>query len=109
MRRDVGVPLWLLLFVVLQSPHAHAQTAAAAQAIAVLEQVRAIAPPRAPLPAEAASAGVNEFSFIVYGDTRGPRDGDAEQYEHSLVVGSVVATIQRLAGSGSSFRPATPW
>jgi len=33
----------------------------------------------------------------VYGDTRGRRDGLAEQYEHSLIVDSMVATIKRLA------------
>jgi 3',5'-cyclic AMP phosphodiesterase CpdA len=60
--------------------------------------VRAIASPANPLPAEAASAGVTRFSFIVYGDTRGRRDGVQEQYEHSLIVDSVLATIKRLAG-----------
>ena len=63
------------------------------------EQVRAIAPPRNPLPSEAASAEVARFSFIVYGDTRGRRDGVQEQYEHSLIVDSALAAIKRLESS----------
>jgi 3',5'-cyclic AMP phosphodiesterase CpdA len=57
------------------------------------DSVLAIAPARTPLPAEAASASVTRFSFIVYGDTRGRRDGVDEQYEHSLVVESMLRTI----------------
>src|SRR5215217_1526886 len=60
---------------------------------AAADTVLAIAPPRSPLPSEAASAGVTRFSFIVYGDTRGRRDGVNEQYEHSLVVESMLRTI----------------
>jgi hypothetical protein len=60
------------------------------------EPIRAIAPPRRPLPPEAESAGVTRFSFLVYGDTRGRRDGTQIQHEHSLVVDSMLATIQRL-------------
>lgn len=60
------------------------------------ERVTAIAPPRRPLPPEAASANVTRFSYIVYGDTRGRRDGTAEQYEHSLVVDGMVRAIRAL-------------
>jgi hypothetical protein len=63
------------------------------------EQVRAISAPRNPIPEESASGDVKRFSFIVYGDTRGRRDGDQEQYEHSLIVDSALATIKRLASS----------
>src|SRR5262245_19579641 len=63
------------------------------------EQVRAISAPRNPIPEESASSDVKRFSFIVYGDTRGRRDGDQEQYEHSLIVDSAIATIKRLANS----------
>ena len=87
----------LLLAVWLQSSQAQ-EPAASAQTTPAPEQVRAIAPPRNPLPAESASAAVTRFSFLVYGDTRGRRDGVAEQYEHSLIVDSALATIQRLAG-----------
>lgn len=76
---------------------ARQQPAASAQTAPPPEQVRAIAAPVNPLPAEAASAEVTRFSFIVYGDTRGRRDGVQEQYEHSLIVDSMVATIKRLA------------
>jgi hypothetical protein len=62
-----------------------------------VEGPRAIAPPRTPLPAEADSAAVERFSFIVYGDTRGRRDGRELQYEHGLVVDSMLATIKKLA------------
>ncbi len=73
---------------------ATAQTAAAQQPSD--EPVRAIKAPRNPLPGEAASAGATKFSFIVYGDTRGRRDGFEQQYEHSLIVNSAVATIRKL-------------
>jgi len=58
--------------------------------------VQAIKAPRTPLPSEEASASVQRFSFIVYGDTRGRRDGLEQQYEHSLIVNSAVAQIRRL-------------
>lgn len=57
------------------------------------DTVVAIAPPRNPLPPEAASAGESRFSFIVYGDTRGRRDGIDPQYEHSLIVDAMLRTI----------------
>ena len=96
----------LLLFIVfwLQPAHepiARTQQQASPQSptptqATTPEQVRAIASPRNPLPAEAASADVTRFSFIVYGDTRGRRDGVQEQYEHSLIVDSQLATIKRI-------------
>src|SRR5687767_7524865 len=89
-----------LVAVCLSVSHAQ-QPAAPAQAPAVPEPVRAISSPRSPLPAESASAGISRFSFLVYGDTRGRRDGTAEQYEHSLIVDSMLATIQRLAAGDS--------
>jgi 3',5'-cyclic AMP phosphodiesterase CpdA len=60
------------------------------------QEVVAIEPPRLPLPTEAESADVTRFSFIVYGDTRGRRDGQNPQYEHSLVVESMLRTIASL-------------
>lgn len=39
------------------------------------------------------------FSFIAYGDTRGRRDGVAVQYEHSLIVDSMLAQMKRLQSS----------
>ena len=67
----------------------------AAQA-APADTVVYIMPPRTPLPPEAASAGVSRFSFIVYGDTRGRRDGVDPQYEHSLVVDAMMRSILAL-------------
>jgi 3',5'-cyclic AMP phosphodiesterase CpdA len=64
-----------------------------------VEMVRAIAPPRLPLPSEENSADVSRFSFIVYGDTRGRRDGKEIQYEHSLVVESMLRTIKKMEKS----------
>src|SRR5688572_18523317 len=58
--------------------------------------VRTIARPAQPLPPEAASADSTRFSFIVYGDTRGRRDGVEVQYEHSLIVDDMLRTIRRL-------------
>lgn len=60
------------------------------------QAVQSISPPRIPLPDEAASAAVTKFSFIVYGDTRGRRDGTEVQYEHSLVVDGMLAATRRL-------------
>src|SRR5262252_4665155 len=77
-----------------QPPAAQQQTALPPEAIT--EPVRAIKAPRTPLPGEKDSAGVNRFSFIVYGDTRGRRDGYELQYEHSLIVNSALATIKKL-------------
>ena len=77
-----------------QQPAAQQQTALPPEAIN--EPVRAIKAPRAPLPNEKDSAGVNQFSFIVYGDTRGRRDGFELQYEHSLIINSALASIKRL-------------
>lgn len=65
-------------------------------AAAPTEKARAILPPKKPLPSEAASAAVTRFSFIVYGDTRGRRDGKEVQHEHSLVVDSILGSVKRL-------------
>ena len=60
------------------------------------ERVVAIKPPGTPLPDEAQSRNVTKFSFISYGDTRGRRDGTAIQYEHSLIVDSMLGQIKKL-------------
>ena len=41
------------------------------------EKIQAIAPATHPLPSESESWEFTQFSFIVYGDTRGRRDGKA--------------------------------
>jgi Calcineurin-like phosphoesterase len=63
------------------------------------ERVKAIKPPATPLPSEAASRGITQFSFIVYGDTRGRRDGAEIQYEHSLIVDEILKQIEELKGT----------
>ncbi len=60
------------------------------------QDVAAVEPPLQPLPPEVESAGITRFSFIVYGDTRGRRDGKALQYEHSLVVDSMLRKVSSL-------------
>ena len=60
------------------------------------ETVRAITKPVRPLPVESESANVTKFSFIAYGDTRGRQDGTALQYEHSMIVDSMLTTIKAL-------------
>jgi len=60
------------------------------------QEVVAIEAPRLPIPPEAESADITRFSFLVYGDTRGRRDGNEIQYEHSLVIESMLRTIERL-------------
>jgi hypothetical protein len=93
---------YVLFFFLLLSPAAASEQnppSAPGQATppsAPTETVRSITPPRHPLPPEEASAGVSRFSFIVYGDTRGRRDGKEIQYEHSLIVDSALGTIRRL-------------
>jgi hypothetical protein len=81
-------PLLPLLLLVLAAPRSAAQDPA--------NVVRAIAPATHPIPPEAATADSNQFSFIVYGDTRGRRDGVEVQYEHSLIVDDMLRTIGRL-------------
>ncbi len=71
---------------------------------ATADTVVAIAKPRNPLPAEAQSAKTTCFSLIAYGDTRGLRDGVAEQYEHGLVVDDMLRTITRLERSPEPVR-----
>lgn len=60
------------------------------------ERVTAIKAPSTPLPDEPASRSVTKFSFIAYGDTRGRRDGEAVQYEHSLIIDSMLEQIKKL-------------
>jgi hypothetical protein len=94
----------LLLLCVLLLP-TFAQTAdtattntntAAADTNQYTGTVNAIIPPKNPLPAESESAGITQFSFFVYGDTRGRRDGKEIQYEHSLIIDSMLTNIKRL-------------
>lgn len=91
--------LFALTFLLALAAGQTTQTAQTAQTPAAPlfddVQVRTIKAPRTPLPAEEASASVKRFSFIVYGDTRGRRDGLELQYEHSLIVNSAVATIKK--------------
>jgi hypothetical protein len=74
----------------------HALRAQVAPPVGAPDTVLSIAKPRNPLPTEAASASATRFSFIAYGDTRGRRDGVSEQYEHSLVVESMLRTIKSM-------------
>lgn len=60
------------------------------------ERTTPISAPTTPLTSEAASRGVTKFSLIAYGDTRGRRDGKEIQYEHSLVIDSMLAQIKKL-------------
>jgi 3',5'-cyclic AMP phosphodiesterase CpdA len=62
-----------------------------------IEAVHPIKPPKRPLPSEEDSDGLSQFSFLVYGDTRGRRDGKEVQYEHSLIVDSMITTITNQA------------
>ena len=58
-----------------------------------------ITPPRTPIPPEDATRNITKFSFIAYGDTRGAFDGTLLQYEHSLVVGTMLRTIRARAAT----------
>lgn len=63
-----------------------------------------ITPPQTPLPPEDATRNVTKFSFIAYGDTRGALDGSLVQYDHSLVVASMLRTIQNRAGTDDAIK-----
>ena len=77
---------------------------AAASAPRAADTVHAISPARRPLPPETQTAGTTRFSFIAYGDTRGRRDGVAEQYEHGLVVESMLRTLAQRDSTPSPIR-----
>ena len=59
------------------------------------ERVVPIKAPAAPLPDEKASSSVTKYSFIAYGDTRGRRDGVEVQYDHSMLVDSMLKQIKQ--------------
>jgi hypothetical protein len=61
--------------------------------------VRPIEPPRTPLPSEADSAKVVRFSFIAYGDTRGPNDATEVYAVHKGLVSQMIARATALAGT----------
>jgi len=92
------LPLFILIScsVLAQSTNAPA-TISTSTTVKAVERVDAIAPPKDPLPIEENSKYVDQFSFIVYGDTRGRRDGKEVQYEHSLIVDSMLANIKKLS------------
>ena len=92
---------YALVLTVALAATAGGQAAPAAQRT---DTVVAIAPPRQPLPPEAASADVTRFSFIVYGDTRGRRDGVDPQYEHSLILDDMLRSITRYANGPGPIR-----
>jgi hypothetical protein len=81
---------------------AHGQNPPAAAAAA--DTASAIDAPGAPLPPESTSAGVTRFSFIAYGDTRGGLDGLEPQYDHRLVVESMIRTVASLANGPDPVR-----
>jgi len=66
--------------------------------------VVAITPPRTPLPSEDATRNITKFSFIAYGDTRGAFDGTVVQYEHSLVVATMLRTIRARAATTDAIK-----
>jgi len=66
--------------------------------------VVAITPPRTPLPSEEATRDVSKFSFIAYGDTRGAFDGTVIQYEHSLVMATMLRTIRARASTNDPIK-----
>jgi len=55
--------------------------------------VRAIEPSAVALPPESATRGITRFSFIAYGDTRGPADGKIIQPMHRDVVNDMLDAI----------------
>jgi hypothetical protein len=92
------LPLFILIScsVLAQSTNEPAKVSTNST-VKVIERVDAIAPPKDPLPIEENSKYVDQFSFIVYGDTRGRRDGKELQYEHSIIIESMLKSIKRLS------------
>jgi 3',5'-cyclic AMP phosphodiesterase CpdA len=99
MRRSIFA---VVLYGVSTGASAHAQIPISTPSPS--DSVRAIAPPRTPLPSEAASAGVTRFSFIAYGDTRGLLDGQELQYDHRIVVQTMLRTVAALANGPDPVR-----
>jgi len=87
----IAATAWAALSSVACSVPAQVRPTASAR-----DTVISIQKPRYPLPAESASAHVTRFSFLAYGDTRGRNDGVSEQYEHSLVIESMLRTIKTM-------------
>lgn len=83
--RDAGfVLIWLLALGLWETtPRAQQRQPA----------IRAIDPAGVTLPPEAATANETKFSFIAYGDTRGPADGLIPQPAHRDVVERIIQTI----------------
>src|SRR5687767_11309438 len=92
--RDTRAPILPLLFAIMIGTPSSTLAQVVPPAAPPSDTVKAILPPRNPLPSEAASAAVRRFSFIAYGDTRGRRDGVDPQYEHSLIVDAMLRTIR---------------
>ncbi len=85
----------------------YAQQQAAVAPVPHLAVVRAIEPPATALPSEAASAGINKFSFIAYGDHRCSCTAEApseDQRAHAAVVDAIVERVNARAGNGSAIR-----
>ena len=96
-QRAIKNHLPLLFAAYLVSPAgSSAETFRPSAPEASAQEVVAIEAPLVPIPPEAESADVTRFSYIVYGDTRGRRDGVELQYEHSLVIESMLSTITSL-------------
>lgn len=58
-------------------------------------QINIVAPAKDPLPPEEDSVHVDQFSFVVYGDTRGRREGKDLQSQHESVVESILESIKK--------------
>ena len=104
-RRATAVAL-----LVLSLPSAGcAMRAAGAQPVAANSvtdglTVRPIDPGNVRLPPALVSASDRKFSFIAYGDTRGPADGTTLQPEHTNVVDAMLRTIRTQIAAGSPVR-----
>jgi len=68
------------------------------------DPARPIEPPAVLLPPESASAAVTKFSFVAYGDTRGPADGEILQPQHSAVVNRVLEAVAEEKAAGFPVR-----
>jgi 3',5'-cyclic AMP phosphodiesterase CpdA len=106
MPRRCGLAALALMLVdaAARDRSAGAQATTSASTMCPPSTVIPIAPPPTALPSEDSSAAITRFSFIAYGDTRGPFDGRFLQPDHEKVVESIVTAIKARANGPDAVR-----
>lgn len=102
----LSLPIWFASCATRTAPATPSTPATpiAANSLTDGVDVRAIDPGSVRLPSASASAGDRTFSFIAYGDTRGPHDGVGTQPPHQEVVEGMLKAIQAQRDAGIPVR-----